>query len=414
MFERSTTLWLALSLGVAGFVFALTGCSDNKLSNMPVADMAQPLDLTALPDLALPARDPADHPELPQVTNYGGPVLANPEVWTVVWPGDEDLGARVNKFTGWMLSSDFWVNSMGEYGVGAGVAKGVIVLPSAAPSTIDDKDLKNVVKSVVAMLGEPTNSNSLIQFVVPEAVKQTMQGGQGCVDYGGYHSQTRSTTGGSVSIAYAVNLQCKEGSKTLFDLLTEVVTHEVAEAASDPLPFNQPGWTNDTVLLGGEIGDLCVELTTSFMATFPGDVDAGVAASTEKYVVQRLYSQKAAKAGKSDPCVPAPSSPYFNVALDPTDAVVKLDTTSGSGDTMVKVEPYAMGDVGAIEWTLYGADMVPGLTVDPSSGSAAPGETIRMTIHATTAAKGQQVPLVVEAKTSDGVINEWFGSITVN
>jgi hypothetical protein len=414
MFERSTTLWLALSLGVAGFVFALTGCSENKLNNTPVADMAQPPDLTVVPDLSLPGRDPSDHPELPQVTNYGGPVLAAPEVWTVVWPGDEDLGARINKFTGWMLQSDFWINSMGEYGVGAGKAKGVIVLPSAAPATIDDKDLKPLVKSVVAMLGEPTNSNSLIQFVVPEAVKQTMQGGQGCNDYGGYHSQTRSTTGGSMSIPYAVNLQCHEGTKTLFDLLTEVVTHEVAEASSDPLPFNQPGWTNDTVLLGGEIGDLCVELTTTFTATFPGDVDAGVAASTEKYVVQRLYSQKAAAAGKTDPCVPAPMTPYFNVALDPTDAVVKTDPSSGSGDTMVKVEPYSMGDVGDIQWTVYGADMVSGLKIDPSSGTARAGETIRMNIHADKAAKGQQVPLVVEAKTSDGTINEWFGSITVN
>jgi hypothetical protein len=168
------------------------------------------------------------------------------------------------------------------------------------------------------------------------------------------------------------------------------------------------------VLLGGEIGDLCVELTTTFTATFPGDVDAGTTASSEKYVVQRLYSQKAAAAGKTDPCVPAPATPYFNVALEPTDAVVKLDTTTGVGDTMVKVEPFAMGDVGDIQWYVYGADMVSGLKVDPSSGTAHAGDTIRMNIHAEKAAKGQQIPLVVEAKTSDGVINEWFGSITVN
>ena len=40
-------------------------------------------------------------------------------------------------------------------------------------------------------------------------------------------------------------------------------------------------------------------------------------------------------------------------------------------------------------------------------------ELILRRAPAGTKAKGAQVPLIVEAKTADGVINEWFGSLTV-
>ena len=45
MNERNTTIWVALSLGVAGFVLALAGCSDNQLH-------AAGPDLAVVPDLA--------------------------------------------------------------------------------------------------------------------------------------------------------------------------------------------------------------------------------------------------------------------------------------------------------------------------------------------------------------------------
>jgi hypothetical protein len=411
LFERSTSLWLALTLGFVGFVLALVGCSNNQLSNNTPPDMAQPRDLTVGPDLSFPDRDPTNHPDLPQVQNFGGPVLDAPEVWTVVWQGDEELGDKVNKFTGWMLQSDFWKDTLAEYGVHAGIAKGVVVLPSAAPSTLDDAAVKTLVKSVIAGLPEPVNANSAISFVVPVSTQQTMQGGQGCVDYGGYHSQTRTVAGGTTSISYLVNLQCTEGSKTLFDLLTEVVSHEVAESATDPFPFSAPGWSNDTVLVGGEIGDLCVGLVTSYQATF-SDVDAGTN-SAETYVVQRMYSQKVAALGNADPCVPAPATPYFGAALEPMDTTVKVDASSGMGEGVIQILPYAYGDVGDITWTLYGTGMVTGLTVAPKSGVAHAGQTIRVDIQATTQAKGQQLPLVVEAKTQDGTLNEWFGSLTI-
>jgi hypothetical protein len=414
MFERTTTLWIALTVGLAGFALALVGCSSNGLNNNQASppDMSQPAyDLTPPPDLSYPDRDPTAHPDLPQVTNFMGPVLDAPEIWTVVWQGDEALGDKVQRFMSWMLQSDYWTQSLSEYGVHAGVAKGVIVLPSSAPATIDDTAIKMLVKSVITKLPEPINSNSVISFIIPEKSQSTMGGGgTGCQDYGGYHAQTRTAAGASTSIAYMVNLQCSGGAPTIFEYLTEVLSHEAAEASTDPFPFSAPGWSNDTVAVGGEIGDLCVDLVTTLQADF-NDADAGTS-SSEKYTVQRLYSQVRAAKENTDPCVPAPTTPYFNVAIEPIDSTVKLDAT-GNGSGVILIEPYAYGDVGPITWTLYGTGMVAGLTVSPKTGTALAGQTIRVDVSATTQAKGQQLPLVIEGMTADGTLNEWYGSLTI-
>src|SRR2546421_5180821 len=76
MFERSTTLWVALTLGLAGLALAIAGCSNNELSNNnnnPLPDLAiVSTDMAVGPDLSLPDRDPTNHPDLPQVENGGG------------------------------------------------------------------------------------------------------------------------------------------------------------------------------------------------------------------------------------------------------------------------------------------------------------------------------------------------------
>jgi hypothetical protein len=408
--ERPTALWLALTLGFAGFALALVGgCSDNQLTN-DSADLTARSDLSIVEDFSLPDREPTDHPQLPQVQNFGGPVLANIEIWTVVWQGDEELGAQVHKFQQWMLKSTYWVDSLDEYGVGPGTSKGVVVWPSPAPANLGDNELKNIVKAVVAQLPEPVNANSVVSFIIPKSTTLTMGGEPGCISYGGYHYQTRTVAGGNTFIPYMVNLQCDEPEKTNFDLLTEVISHEAAEAATDPYPGVDPAWTNDTVIVGGEVGDICVFLTTKFEADF-SDVDAG--ASHESYVVQRLYSQEIAASGNADPCQPAPMTPYFNVALEPTDSVVRVDATTGVGETIVQIQPFAYGDVGDIDFIIFGAGQVPGITIEPNMGKTQAGKTIGLVIKADSMAKGQTAPLIVEAKTSDGATNLWYGSVTV-
>jgi hypothetical protein len=373
-------------------------------------------DMTDAPDLSFPKRDPTDHPPLPTMDYYGGPTLAAPEVWTIVWQGDEALGAQVNGFVGWMLNSDdYWTTGTGEYGVGKGKAMGVIVLPVAAPATLDDSAVGPMIKAHIAdgLFPKP-NANTLLAFVVPAGTKSTMYGAAGCQEYGGYHAETRMAAGSTTYVPYAINLQCAGFSGgSLFDSLTMVTSHEVAEASTDPHPFTKPGYVNQSAPLGGEDGDLCNPLALKMMATVAGDADAGTADAMQTYVVARLWSNKNAKAGNVDPCQPAPkSTPYFNVAVDPTDIQASTVTDPNGMDITAKIEPYAYGDVGAIKWTLEGQPGT-GIKVSPTSGTANAGDTIGMTVHIDSTAMSGTYPILLFVQAAKGGHNLWTSSITI-
>ena len=290
------------------------GCSDNGVAPggddlstpLMVADMA---DLDA--DMMLPGRDPTDHPPLLQMDYYGGPTFAAMEVWTIVWAGDEALGAQTNLFVDWLVQSDeFWITAMKEYGVGKGKAMGVLVINAAKPATLDDTAVGPMIKAHIADGSWPTpNVNTVFAFVVPVTTRSTMFGGQGCLaggaggSYGGYHSETKIATGSKVYVPYAINLQCDGfAGNTLFDSLTEVTSHELGEIATDGHPQTKPAYVSALASqngLGGENGDLCNGLSNSYTVS-QSVPDAGT--SDHTYFVTRLWSNAAAAAGNIDPC----------------------------------------------------------------------------------------------------------------
>jgi hypothetical protein len=104
-------------------------------------------------------------------------------------------------------------------------------------------------------------------------------------DFAGYHDY--ATEGG---FAYAV-IPFGEGD---MDLLTEVCTHELAEAVTDPGPDGDKasGWYDDE---NGEIGDIPLSL---FEADMVGEADVRdhlVAPDGTSYVVQKIWSVKDGK-----------------------------------------------------------------------------------------------------------------------
>jgi hypothetical protein len=390
------------SLVVVAFAFA--ACSAHKdppyTVTPPASDLGAVDDLAPAADLA-PSRAATDHPPLPEVINLGGKSLSAPEIYTVVWQGDEALGSEVNQFNQTMLASDYWTGSLAEYGVGAGSAKGVLVVPSAPPATLDDSTLTALIESNAGQGTWPTpNPNTVLSFVLSSKTQSTMFGGNGCTSYGGYHNETDHA-----HYVYTVNLQCPGfgGVPQSFDELTFILSHEEVEAASDPHPTLAPAWQSTLGGVLGEIGDLCDPLSTTLVST-------GTPESAITYVVTRLYSEKAAQAGNREPCVPAPNQTYFNVALDPSD--ISMNATDS---ITVNIEPYAFGDVGAITWHvqgLYGA----GVSVSPKSGTNVAGDTIPVTITSTNAPStgGQPIPLYISAKDAAGHRNQWIATLTVN
>jgi hypothetical protein len=134
-----------------------------------------------------------------------------------------------------------------------------------------------------------------------------------CVEIGGYHNDfALDAAHGGQQVAYAVVPRCANfGGLMGIDAVTGGESHELVEAATDPFPNASPAWAQvdethlywELALGGGEVGDMCAQ-----------DPEAFTQFSELPYVVQRIWSNKAALAGK-DPCVPAlPDEVYFNAS----------------------------------------------------------------------------------------------------
>jgi hypothetical protein len=389
---------------------ATLGCSGSPppapddLGTYPTGDLAMPPAI----DMTLPERDPTDHPPAVQMSNGGDPTLANMELWTVVWKGDEELGQRINRFAGWMLQSDYWTSSLEEYGIGAGKAMGVIVLPDAVPTSFGDTPTARLIQAHVAdgLFPKP-NVNTVFSFIPPKNI--TWDGGDPCQQYLGYHTYAAVARNSKEYVPHAINFQCIEPGQPAFDTLTFTLSHEAGETASDPY---QNSWGTDNNLSRvaiSEIGDLCNDIGIQYTVTSEIP-DGGVV--EDHYLVTRFYSAKNAAAGNADPCVPTPAGrPYFNSGLLPNESTLTRSSATKSGSVDVMLEPFAFGDVGLIKWETFLQGS--GVTITPSSGLAHAGDTIRLTITADKTAQPTVYLIPILSQAQKGGENEWWGTVTV-
>ncbi|MCU1277140.1 MAG: hypothetical protein JWM53_686 [bacterium] len=369
------------SLALAAVALA-AGCGDQSKMNMaPVPDMA---------------RGPLDHPAHWRIGQATMPVQAAPEVWTVVWPGDEAVGAQIVDFLDWMLHSDYWKTAVGEYGVGAGVSKGLIVLPTAAPAVLDDAMLGALATSLVTSGQVTKNDNTEVAFVPPATTVVTAGSDKSCSVFVGYHSHGTNSADG---VAYSVNMRCRGEAGEPIDVLTTTISHEVAEAATDPAP--RSGYVDVSPGLQ-EIGDLC--LGQELPIDVPPDAKHG---SARRYWVQRQYSDARAADGTLDPCLPlAWDHPYWNVALDPP--VSSVGSGPGSVQPIsARLDVFAYGDVGLIKWIASSS-----ADVQPSAGEAHAGDTIDIVITPSAQLRaGQAVEVDIFSESEKAGSQLWFSYV---
>lgn len=375
MLARALAVTLAL---VAGAL--VVGCGNDSHPMMAPPDMA---------------RAPLDHPPLWRVTHGTAAVQAAPEIYTVVWQGDEAIGAETADFVDWMLRSDYWTRSLVEYGIGAGVSKGLIVIPSAAPALLGDSELGTLAGMLVSSGQVTANANTQVAFLPPPTTTVTAGGIKSCVDFLGYHSHNA----GAGAVAYSVTSRCDGAAGQAIDQITDTLSHEAVEAASDPTPRAgivdlSPGQQ--------EIADLC-----EFGLDAPIDVPPDATHPTaRRYWVQRIYSDARAADGTVDPCLPLPwDHPYWNVALDPP---IVPGAPGSSAAIDARLDVFAYGDVGTIKWVASST----GADVQPPAGEAKAGDTIAVTITPlSTLRAGDVLEIDVLSESAKGGSQLWIGYV---
>ena len=257
-----------------------------------------------------PARAARPHP-LPEVSDVGGPKLAQPQLVPIFFSDDLDVAA-LTSYSQWIVTSSWLQQAGADYGVGDGSVLGVVQNIEPAPDAIKDTEIVDLLFRGLAdgTLPQPAGGGlGDVLYVVNFPAHTVVTAGtagidKSCTDFGGYHASARRN---GVELAYAVIPTCPDFHRGLTELETRemATSHELIEAATDPLPSNHPGFqlrdlTSPWLALGGEVADLCARGDAT-------DVwrDAG-------FVAQRSWSNAAAQVG--DPCVPVPTdAPYYSV-----------------------------------------------------------------------------------------------------
>lgn len=332
----------------------------------------------------------AAHTPLPQVVSLGGKVLASPKVQPILYASDPHL-ADVTAFLAELASSPYFETVTKEYGVGPLTVRPMITRPEAPPATISSSALA---EALGASTGEgapwgPIDADTVFVFLLPEGTIIEAEG-PCCLDFDGFHDEA-SVNG--VDVPYAVVCSCPgfDGPDiTDVQQITVAMSHEIVEASTNPHVWTNPAFaqTDDasmiwTLVAGGEVADLC---------TF--DPDAYAIPDGSTFMVQRSWSNAAAKAGK-DPCLPAPAGTFAGAAPVMTDAITLKDvpfTTKGvkipigqsrTIDVQLWSDPPTdePWDVEAVDFNhFFGGPANLSLSLDKSRG--ADGDVLHLTIQA--------------------------------
>ena len=136
--------------------------------------------------------------------------------------------------------------------IGHGLRTGAVILSTDPPSTIDDADVRQLIRQEItsdAAVPQPA-PNSLYFVFLPPGITVTLDGAASCSNFCGYHNDIAGGTFYAV-MPYPDCSGCT-GALAILDALTSTSSHELCEGITDPVPGR--GWYDDR---NGEIGDIC-------------------------------------------------------------------------------------------------------------------------------------------------------------
>ncbi|MEI9939898.1 MAG: hypothetical protein WDO69_21980 [Pseudomonadota bacterium] len=256
---------------------------------------------------------PAPHAPFPLVTAHGGPVIQKIELVPVYF-GADPLFAELESFNTWLVGSTYWKTVGADYGVLAGTRLPAVQFASVPASPISVVQIRSWLDAQIAggFLAKPT-AHTVFVFYYPAGTTITIDGSPSCSAFAGLHdSALVANAAFTGEVPFVVIPRCSFSAGDELMIATDVASHEIIEAATDPFGRTNPAWQMDNasgpleawlMLTGWEIADLC--LNQSY------DVIEGV-------TVQDIWSNSAAQAGKN-PCQPSdPKHPFFSVSAEQT------------------------------------------------------------------------------------------------
>jgi hypothetical protein len=341
-----------------------------------------------------PDSGPLIPPAAPQVVSLNGPELSTPKVQLVGYASDSFLSSVDAFITEYGTTTTEWATQTSEYMIGPFIKLPTIQLMGTPPAMFDDNSgtvtpFEQMIASNVSGANPawaPEDGNTMYVFLLPLGT-DISSGGNCCTSFLGYHYEAPLPTG---SAPYAVVCHCAPmmgDTLTPLQYVTTTVNHEMVESATDPYPNSNPAFVQTdnadlvwTYATGGEIADMC-EFNTDSNYQPPGAT----------YMIQRTWSNAAAKAG-NDPCIPvASTAAYFNSYGIYADAVT---LSGGAVTTGVRipvgqtktVQVLLSSPGGSAPWNVFAWDMnfylgnTANTTVSLDKSSGSDGEVLNLTI----------------------------------
>jgi hypothetical protein len=206
------------------------------------------------------------------VANFGGGIITHVQVEDVYYgqgwtsAANQQNAAQIDTFMSTIVGSDY-MSMLGEYGVGKGKFAGRDMVDRAsAPATgtsVNDYQIQYMLSQEILNNKAPKESGSQLYFVyLPPNVLSQNDTAKNAPPYGnvGHHTSFVIENGPIYETVYyavitnpvgqfAVNWAAQNGLSN-FQGQTEVTTHELSEAVTDPVVGKT--WTGSS----GEIGDL--------------------------------------------------------------------------------------------------------------------------------------------------------------
>jgi hypothetical protein len=345
--------------------------------------------------------------DLPTIVSLGGPVLATPRLQPIYFPGFP-FAAETDAFLANLAKSQYWTEAVGEYGVGAPVALPGNATMVAAPPSLGAQDVSGLLMSVLAAdaakLGA-AQADTLYVLMLPPTTHVVVGSVMFCgTGPSGFHAEVNLGPRVAVAVLPTCSSFAGESNLTGFAAIAPALTHEIVEAAADPLVTSAPAFarTDDghpmwpIVLHGGEVADLC-ENESPNRVSLP---ELG-------QPVPRVWSNVAARAGR-DPCVPAPSGGGYFTTVARLPEMVQVQMPDGRTIEVPAVVA-AVGASATVMVDFHGLDGAPaswGAVALEYHGDAALMQTLMgMQIVPVTGKSGdtKTLPVITPAETSAGV-----------